>query len=147
MQLTPHFTLEELTASDTAARRGLDNTPQPAIVENLHALAEVLEQVRAALDRPMLISSGYRSPKVNTAVGSKPTSMHIQGLAADFICPQFGTPLEVAEEIAAAGIRFDQLIHEFGRWVHIGIRLPDEPWRGQLLTIDARGTRTGLQRV
>lgn len=147
MKLTEHFTLEELTASDTAARLGLDNAPPPAVVQNLRALAEKLEEVRCILGRPLIVSSGFRSLAVNRAIGSKDTSAHVQGLAADFICPGFGSPLEVAEELAAAGVRFDQLIHEYGRWVHIGLRADPSTWRGQLLTIDRTGTRAGLLRV
>ena len=147
MNLTQYFTLDELTASDVAARLGLDNTPPPSVVQNLHALAEKLEEVRCVLGRPVIISSGYRSPKVNAAVGSKATSAHLQGLAADFICPQFGSPLEVAEELAAAGVKFDQLINEYGRWVHIGLRAAYSTWRGELLTIDRSGARIGLSRV
>lgn len=147
MNLTGHFTLEELTASDVAARLGLDNTPSPAIMQNLHTLADKLEEVRCVLGRPVIVSSGYRSLPVNRTLGSKDTSAHIQGLAADFICPGFGSPLEVAEELAAHGVKFDQLIHEFGRWVHIGLKPAYADWRGQLLTIDRNGARTGLLRV
>lgn len=147
MKLTDHFALEELTVSDTAARMGLDNTPPPAIVQNLHALAEKLEEVRRILGHPIIVSSGFRSLAVNRVLGSKDTSAHVQGLACDFICPAFGTPIEVAEELAAHGVMFDQLIHEYGRWVHIGLRPADTEWRGQLLTIDRTGTRAGLQHV
>jgi zinc D-Ala-D-Ala carboxypeptidase len=147
MKLTEHFTIEELTASDTAARLGLDNTPAPAIVQNLRALAEKLEEVRSILGHPLIVSSGFRSLAVNRAIGSKDTSAHVQGLAADFICPGFGSPLDVAEELAAHGVKVDQLIHEYGRWVHIGLKPAYNDWRGQLLTIDRSGTRSGLHRV
>jgi zinc D-Ala-D-Ala carboxypeptidase len=147
MNLSEHFTLEELTASDTAARFGLDNTPSPSAVQNLHILAEKLEEVRRVLGHPIIVSSGFRSPAVNRKIGSKDASAHVLGLAADFICPGFGSPLEVAEELAAHGVKVDQLIHEYGRWVHIGLRPANTDWRGQLLTIDRSGTHTGLHRV
>lgn len=146
MQLTPHFSLAELTATNT----GLPNTPGQDVIVHLRNLAEGLERVRPVLGgKPMLVSSGYRSPAVNKAVrGAQPDpargkrgSCHLYGDAADFKCPAFGTPLQVARAIHAAGIRYDQLIHEYGRWVHIsfGARM-----RGQALTIDRLGTRAGL---
>ena len=143
--LTQHFTLDELVASQTAVRFGLDNTPPPGVVSNLKMLAVVLEQVRELLGVAVLVSSGYRSERVNVAVGGKPNSRHSLGLAADFTAPQYGTPLEVAQRISASSILFDQLIHEFGSWVHISIAL--ERPRLELLTIDRLGTRAGLLEV
>lgn len=140
--LTQHFTLEELTASQVAVRLGLDNKPPPGVVTHLKMVAVALEQVRTLLDVPVFVSSGYRSERVNLAVGGKPNSRHSLGLAADFIAPQYGTPLEVAQRISASTILFDQLIHEFGSWVHISIAL--ERPRLELLTIDRLGTRAGL---
>lgn len=144
MQLTPHFTLAELTASETAARLGIDNTPPLAVMADLRATALMLEKVREILGGPILISSGYRCLALNRALRSKDTSAHVAGRAVDFTCPSFGTALQVAQRLAQrqAELEFDQLIHEFGRWVHIG-RAAGAP-RGQLLTIDASGTRTGL---
>lgn len=145
MQLSPNFSLAEMIRSDTAARRGLDNTPSPAGLAELQRTAELLEKVRTVLGmRPILISSGYRSPAVNAAVGGSATSAHCFGMAADFTCPDFGTPLEVCRELEtyAEMLDFDQLIHEFGAWVHIGRRASP---RRQVLTIDSRGTRLGLQ--
>lgn len=124
MRLSPHFTLDELTRSDTASARGIDNTPGPAHLANLQRLAETLEQVRALLGHPMLISSGYRSPALNRAIpNSSSTSDHSNGLAADFTSPRFGTVRKICEAIIASGIKFDQLIYEQGstKWVHIGI--------------------------
>lgn len=118
MQLSPHFSLAEMTESQTAARLGLDNKPPAAILSNLQGTALAAEPVRALLGRPMLVSSGFRSPKVNAAVGGAKTSAHLQGYAMDFICPGFGDPLAVCRKIAASGIKFDQLIQE-GTWVHI----------------------------
>lgn len=121
MNLSPHFSLEELTVSQEAVRMGLDNTPDPMQVNNLREVATTLEQVRHVLgDRPIVVSSGFRSPQVNHLVGGSDNSAHLDGLAADFICPAFGTPIEVARAIVAAGIEFDQLIFE-GTWVHLGL--------------------------
>jgi zinc D-Ala-D-Ala carboxypeptidase len=93
--LTPNFALAELTASQAAARAGISNTPAAAHLANLERLAGQLELVREALGgRPMLISSGYRSPKVNALVGGSASSAHTKGLAADFTCPAFGPPRE-----------------------------------------------------
>lgn len=140
-QLSRYFTLTEMTISETGARRGLSNKPTADALENLKRLTVTLDRIRAALGHPVVITSGYRSPEVNAAVGGSKTSAHCKGLAADFTCPGYGTPLEVAKAIAAMGLEFDQLIHEFGTWVHLG--LADKP-RKQLLTIDKRGTRAGL---
>lgn len=131
--LTEHFTLEELTHSDIAVRKGLDNTPDAETIANLTILAQTLERVRTLLNAPIHINSGYRSQKVNAAVGSAPTSKHCLGLAADFTCPQFGTPQDVAKAIIKAAIGFDQLIYE-GTWVHLGLAEPDASWRNQVLT-------------
>lgn len=143
MQLTEHFSLEELTVSETAARLGLDNTPPPAVEAELRATAQLMERVREILRAPILVSSGYRSPDVNRAIGSKPMSAHTRGQAVDFIAPKHGTPLQVCLTLArhADALAFDQLIHEYGRWIHIG-RAPTP--RKQLLTIDAAGTRLGI---
>lgn len=117
-QLTDHFSLEELTFSSTAQRMGIDNTPTPDIVERLRFTAAGLEKIRALLGQPMRIDSGYRCPRLNGAVGGVGHSAHMDGDAADFVCPAFGTPLEVARAIAASPIQFDQLIQE-GTWVHV----------------------------
>lgn len=132
MNISQHFTLEELTHSQTAARRGIDNRPPESVLVNLRdVLCPGLEQVRALLGKPILISSGYRSPEVNRAVGGSRTSAHMTGLAADINCPGL-TPAALAHIIKASDIEFDQLILEFDSWVHFG--LADKP-RGQLLTI------------
>lgn len=137
MNLSPHFTLEELTFSQTAARLGLNNDPPPRIVENLTFLASRLEEVRALLKAPMVVSSGYRSPAVNDAVGGAATSQHRFGCAVDFVAPDFGPPLEVAAAIEASGIGFDQLILEFGKWVHVSF-VRREP-RRQCLSVYVPG--------
>ena len=147
MQLSHHFTLEELTFSETAIRHNYPNDPPDELLPNLRALAAALEMVRYRLGHPVLISSCYRSPQVNAAVGGSRSSAHMKGLAADFRCPNFGEPLKVAAEIADIAFDFDQIIHEYGRWVHLGIAAPGETGRRQLLTIDNAGTRTGLHPV
>jgi len=144
-QLTEHFTLEELIASDTAAACGIDNTPSEAIVQNLTRLAEVLEEVRRILlDQPIIITSGYRCPALNDACGGAETSAHMSGLAADFVCPDYGTPNDVclADEPYMAVLEIDQLIWEYGDWIHLGLT-EGEP-RNQSLTMDESGTHEGF---
>ena len=118
MRLTDHFTLEELTFSEFATRRGIDNRPSDTVLPRLRLLAEGLERVRALLGVPMRISSGYRCGPLNHAIGGAANSAHVTGLAADFIAPAFGSPRQVALAIADSAIEFDQVIHE-GRWVHV----------------------------
>jgi zinc D-Ala-D-Ala carboxypeptidase len=121
MKISEHFTLEELTFSEAAACFGLDNTPSAIVVTNLGLVAEVMERIRTLLgDRPIIVQSGYRSTQVNHAVGGVTNSAHGFGLACDFVCPEFGTPYEVALAIIKSDTRFDQLILEYG-WVHIGL--------------------------
>lgn len=132
--LSPHFSLEELTHSEIAVRRGLGNVPLPGVQENLKKLAMALEDVRKLLAVPMLISSGYRSPEVNRAVGGAETSAHCAGWAADFIAPAFGTPQQIAKAIVASGLAFDQVIYE-GTWVHFSV---DPRMRRNVLTAHFR---------
>jgi hypothetical protein len=130
-KLSEHFTLEELTFSATAQRKQIDNKPPAEVLENMERLAAGLEEVRAALgNKPMRINSGYRSPKLNRAVGGARLSAHMAGYAADFVCPDFGSPLKIVKALAATGIQFDKLIQE-GTWVHISFA-PEA--RRQLLT-------------
>ena len=118
--LSPNFSLAEFIRSDTAQRYRLDNTPPPEVLERLQRTAEMLEQVRDLLGGvPIRINSGYRGPAVNKAVGGVDSSAHTQGWAVDFVCPDFGPPLQVCQEIVASGLLFDQLIHEYGRWTHL----------------------------
>lgn len=133
--LTAHFTLEELTRSEIALRRGLSNGPSAEIVERLTKTAVGLEQIRALLRVPLHISSGYRSPEVNAALGGSATSQHMKGEAADFIAPDFGGPREVCLAILASNIPFDQLIFE-GTWVHISF---SETPRHSVLTAHFEG--------
>ena len=140
--LTPHFTLEELYASETADRHGIDNTPPKEVVDNLRRLAFTLEEVRTILgNRPIFVTSAYRNPQVNKLVGSQPTSDHLKGLAADFVCPSFGDPDYVVRAILASSIPFKQVIREFGRWTHLAIPAQNEEARRQALIIDKTGTR------
>ena len=141
MNLSEHFTLSEFTRSEAALRRGLDNTPDAESVANLTVLASGLEEVRALLGHPLHINSAYRAPKVNSAVGGSKTSAHMRGHAADFVCPAFGTPQDICHAIMDSSIDYDQLIWEFGAWVHISF---DPQMRNQRLTIDATGTRNGI---
>lgn len=139
MNLSPHFTLEELTRTD---QRQLDNTPNDDEKVNLYRLAVFLEQVKTALDgKPVMINSAFRSKAVNDAVGSKDTSQHRLGCAADFRVPGM-TPRQVVETCIAAKVPFDQIILEFDSWTHISIpNTPDAKPRGSKLIIDKTGTR------
>jgi zinc D-Ala-D-Ala carboxypeptidase len=146
-KLTEHFTLEEFTDSQTAARKGIHNVPPAGSQElkNIRLTAETLEQVRTLLgDKPILVSSGYRSPQVNAAVGGSKSSAHMSGLAVDFSCPGFGTPRAICKKLEPhmKALRVDQLIHEFDTWVHLG--LSAGPPRAMALTIDNKGTRSGF---
>lgn len=142
MQLSPNFSLEELTRSEAAARNGWDNTPNEQELENLKRLAALLQQVRAAVGgRPVMINSGFRSKQVNDAVGSKDSSQHRLGCAADLRVPGM-TPRQVIEACIAAKVPFDQVILEFDAWTHISVpNQPDAVPRGSRLIIDRSGTR------
>lgn len=119
MNLSEHFTLAEFTFSQKAIRFGISNEPNKSEIENLKHTAEGMERVRTILGNlPIHITSGFRCLRLNAAVGSKATSAHVDGYAADFICPSFGTPLEICRKLAESDLVFDQLIHE-GTWVHI----------------------------
>lgn len=139
MNLTPNFTLEELTVTD---HRQFDNTPNETERANLVRLAGLLELVKVAIGgKPVMVNSAFRSKKVNDAVGSKDTSQHRVGCAADIRVPGM-TPDQVVKAVIAAKLPFDQLIREFDRWTHISV--PNDPKgkpRGQTLIIDKAGTR------
>lgn len=130
MKLTEHFTLEELTFSQTATRRGIENDPSEAVKRNLQTLAENLERVRAVLLSPLHISSGYRSYTLNKVIGGSPVSAHMDGYAADFTAPAFGKPEAVVRALKRSGIKCDQCIME-GTWVHISFA---PKMRNQFLT-------------
>jgi hypothetical protein len=120
MNLSNNFSLEQFTFSETAIRKGLDNTPNDEQIANLTDLAQSLERVQQLLG-PLHISSAFRSPKVNAAIGGSSTSAHMEGYAADITCPSFGTPLEVCKAIAASDLNWDQIIFEYGAWCHFSI--------------------------
>lgn len=134
MQLSPHFTLQEALRSDAAIQRGLDNSPTPAHQKNIEYTAQMMERVRAVLgNKAIRVSSWYRNPEVNRIVGGVANSQHALGLAVDFTCPSFGDVLAVCVALRASDIPFDQLIWEYGRWVHIGFCNCPKP-RRQVLT-------------
>jgi zinc D-Ala-D-Ala carboxypeptidase len=142
VNLTPHFTLDELTVSETAERNGWDNTPNDQELANLVRLADFLEQVKVVLGgKPIMVNSAFRSKKVNDAVGSKDTSQHRLGCAADIRVPGM-TPDQVVRAVIASGIGYDQVIREFDRWTHISVPNSDDTApRKQVLIIDKAGTR------
>ena len=139
MNLTKNFTLEELTTTD---HRQFDNTPNETERANLVRLAGLLESVKVAIgNKPVMVNSAFRSKQVNDAVGSKDTSQHRVGCAADIRVPSMA-PDQVVKAIISAKLPFDQLIREFDRWTHISV--PNDPKgkpRGQVLIIDKQGTR------
>jgi hypothetical protein len=137
-RLSPHFTLDELTHSEYAVRMGLDNTPTSNIIRNLTSLADRLETVRNILgDKPIVVTSAYRSPQVNAGVGGSAQSAHMLGNAADILCPTFGRPKDVVAVLRAHFNRlaYDQIILEYpdsvsGGWTHVGFATRP---RGQVL--------------
>lgn len=143
-QLSPHFTLAEMTFSDTAARMGINNGAPLEVVSNLKRTANGLELVRKLLNNNAIrISSGYRCKALNDAVRGQPNSQHTSGKAVDFTS-SYGSPSQIVKLIQKSGIEFDQCILEFpgspnGGWVHISFS--DNP-RKQVLAIDAKGTRS-----
>jgi putative chitinase len=137
--MTPHFTIAELTHTD---HRTLDNTPNETEKANLQRLAEFLEQVKSALGgKPIMVNSAFRSKAVNDAVGSKDTSQHRVGCAADIRVPGM-TPDAVVRAVIAANLPFDQIIREFDAWTHLSVPNTTalKP-RRQALIIDKAGTR------
>ena len=141
MKLSPNFSLEELTFSQVAARRGIDNTPPAKVKDNLERLALFLEQVRKVVNKPISISSGYRSREVNESVGGSKTSQHCEGCAADFNVKGM-SPDAVVRAIVNADIPYDQVILEFDSWVHISVpTVKGTPPRKQALIIDNNGKR------
>ena len=141
IKLTDNFTLDELTYSDLAARHVIDNKPNGDAVVNLTRLAKLLEQVRKLFNKPVKINSAYRSPEVNNLLGSKPTSQHCIGCAADIRIDGY-SPDEIVKVIQKSDIQYDQLIREFDSWVHISV--PNGEGyiaRKNTLIIDKTGTR------
>jgi uncharacterized protein YcbK (DUF882 family) len=139
MNLSEHFTLEELTHTD---HRQFDNTPNASEMANLVRLAAFLEEVKTVIGgKPIMVNSAFRCKAVNDAVGSKDSSQHRVGTACDFRVPNM-TPDEVVKAVIASGIGYDQIIREFDRWTHISVPsvAGDNP-RKQALIIDKQGTR------
>ena len=139
MNITEHFTLEELTHTD---HRQFDNTPNDVELANLTRLAEFLEQIKTLLgNKPIMVNSAFRSKLVNDAVGSKDTSQHRVGCAADIRVPGM-TPDEVVKAVLASDLGYDQIIREFNAWTHLSIpnSIHNTP-RKQALIIDKQGTR------
>ena len=132
MNLSPNFTLEEATFSETAVRLGISNEPSPEQLENMKKSAEGMEAIRKLLGKPIRVNSWLRLPELNKAIGGALKSSHMDGWAVDFTCSGFGDPYAVCKAIEASDIKFDQMIHEFGRWTHISFA-PE--MRGQKLTI------------
>jgi len=148
-KLTENFTLAELTVSDIGARNGWDNTPNASEIANLVRLATLLEQVRSLLGKPILVNSAFRSKQVNDGVGSKDSSQHRVGCAADIRVSGMN-PDQVCRTIIESDIQFDQIIREFynpetnaGGWTHISVsNTKDMTPRRQALIIDKQGTRS-----
>jgi hypothetical protein len=135
-RLSRYYTLARLTLSDTARERGIDNTPPPGLIPNLRLLARGLDRIRLLLGHPLDISSGYRSPMLNAAVGGARNSQHSQGFAADFTCPGFGPPLAIARAVRDSTLAFDTVILEFDEWIHVSFTAT--PRRRVLTIYDAK---------
>lgn len=148
MRLSPHFTLAELTASDTARARGIDNTPPPELLPRLIMLAEMLERIRSTVNAPVIVSSGYRCPELNALVGGATTSDHPQGHAADIIAPRFGSATELARLLAplVSVLSIGQIILEGVKgkqWVHVSTREPERSVN-RVITITDAGVMPGI---
>lgn len=123
--LGKHFTLDEFIQSQTAVRKGIDNTPTDEVTANLEALVRnILDPLRERIGQAITISSGYRSPALNQAVGGAKNSQHLTGEAADINCPAIGQA-RLFDVVRASGLPFDQLIDEFGAWVHVSFGIKD----------------------
>jgi zinc D-Ala-D-Ala carboxypeptidase len=151
VKLTEHFSVEEFTASDTAARLGIDNSLPATMLQAARATCEMLERVRAHLSAlagrpvPIILTSGYRCPRLNSAIGGAPTSDHMQARAADFKAPAFGSPYQVARALAPhiTDLEIGQLIHEYGTWVHASTQLPAKQFN-RIITVSRRGAEVGI---
>lgn len=143
MKLTDHFTLEEMLASEIADQKGIDNSqPPPQVIDNLRLTATHMETVRKILGgMPIKITSGWRCLTLNKAAGGSATSAHVDGLAVDFVCPQFGTPKQICNAIVALKnmVPFDQLIYE-GGWVHVSFDR-ENPRRQTLTAVRSGGKK------
>jgi len=152
--VTPHFSLAEFVRSDLAVRRGIDNRLPPELVPAALQTLEMMERIRQRLselarrDVPILISSGYRSPALNMAVGSSSTSDHPRAAACDWTAPSFGSPHDVCQALVplVGALGIGQLIHEFGQWVHTSTRVPQRV-ANRIITISHAGTVPGIVEV
>jgi zinc D-Ala-D-Ala carboxypeptidase len=129
MQLTPHFSLEEFTLPSTALALGIENKPTPEHMKNLQNLTNQMELARDLFNKVTEITSGYRNPEVNKAVGGVPNSAHALGHAADFHVHGLDD-LAAAKVIRDSGLKVDQLIYERNRCVHLSV---DPQMRQQVL--------------
>ena len=148
MKLSENFTLAEATYSETAIRMDINNQPNEQQLENMVTVARNMEKIRDVLGgKGIRVNSWLRLPEVNVAVGGSKVSSHMDGWAVDFTCAGFGDPYAVCKAIEASGIKFDQMIHEFGRWTHISfapqmrqqaltIFKPDNKYKAGILTAD-----------
>ncbi len=141
MKLSEHFSLEEMVFSQTATRRGIPNAPNGTVVNNLTRLCQMLESIRAHIERPIIITSGYRSQALNTFIGGAKNSQHCLGCAADFVVR--GMPVEqIMQVIIASDIPFDQVINEYGKWTHASVTKNEgNVPRREALIIDEKGVR------
>lgn len=146
MNLSEHFTLAEATVSQTAARQGIDNTPDAQMIDALRHTAQFMEHIRDVLGHPIVVTSWYRCPALEDVIapGRRTVGHHPLGAAVDFIAPGYGSPLEIASRLSTmtAALAIGQLIYELGSWVHIS-RLPVAPIN-RVLTIDKRGIQVGI---
>lgn len=143
--MSAHFTLQEFLHSNTALSNHIENLPAWENIDNLKHLADTMEKVRTILgSKPVTITSGFRAPNVNAAVGGVSNSAHLYGFACDFVVPSFGTPLTICKALEPhiAELDIDQLIHEFGDWVHLGLSASTP--RHMAMTISNSGTVTGF---
>ena len=143
--MTPHFSLEEFTASDSASRLNIDNRLPDELRENALKTLQMMERIRFHIDAPITITSGYRCAALNKAVGSKSGSDHTLAFAVDFKAPRAGTPYEIAKDLAGVidVLGIGQLILEFGSWVHVSLARPDKTIN-RIITIDKTGVRAGI---
>lgn len=151
MKLSQHFTLAELTASNKARQLGLDNTPPQELMPRLVLTAEMLERIRSTLNVPVIVTSGYRGPQLNRAVGGVTSSDHTQGHAADIVAPGYGTPYQIAKTLAplVSVLGIGQLILEGvngKQWVHVSTRVPEKV-ANRVITITDAGAQLGIQEL
>lgn len=138
MRLSAHFSFEEATISQTAARLGIENEPSDAVIKNMEKAALGMELVRLELNQNLIhVSSWFRCLELNRAIGSKDTSAHVTGFAVDFTCPTYGNPDTIVRKIIASKVPFQQIIREYDRWVHIAFNGTDR----KALIIDKTGAR------